>query len=389
MDILFHKPLQKEVDLLVIAGEHSGDEHAARMVGELKARNPDLHVCAIGGPLIERAGAQLLFDLTRSSVVGLVEVLRNYSFFKKLFTETLSWIWKYRPRVVCFVDYPGFNLRVARQLYKDGLARKGGGDVTLCYYISPQIWAWKAKRRFEMAKWLDSLAVIFPFEVDCYKDTDLDVQFVGHPFMEEGFENPLRYEAGGDILLLPGSRKAAVKRILPAMLDAFKLYLRKYPEARAVVMYPSEDILKIEERIVGRFKTLGERIKFLSADEGVGGGAVLGSSGTMSLKCALAGIPGGIVYKAHPLTYFIGKILVDIDRLGMANILLDKFVYPEYIQDNARADVLSYELDEAIHNPERRRLMEEAAGELRDVLSQRYGQSPSVWMERMIQKSTW
>src|SRR3954470_3449247 len=132
------------VDVLIIAGEHSGDEHAARMVRELRAKQPGLTVAALGGPELASAGAQLLYDMTASSVVGLVEVLKNYSFFKALFAETLRWIETHRPRVVCLVDYPGFNLRLAAALRERGWSGKGGGKIRTVYYISPQIWAWKA-----------------------------------------------------------------------------------------------------------------------------------------------------------------------------------------------------------------------------------------------------
>lgn len=120
-------PAAGRVDLLVIAGEHSGDQHAAMMVRELRAKRPDFFVAALGGPELAKAGAQLLHDLTASSVVGLVEVLRNISFFRALFDETLCWIEKYRPRAVCFVDYPGLNLRLAKALRERGLSVKGGG----------------------------------------------------------------------------------------------------------------------------------------------------------------------------------------------------------------------------------------------------------------------
>ena len=122
-------PLGGRVDLLVVAGEHSGDEHAAQMVRELRAAQPGLAVVALGGPQLAAAGAQLLHDLTTSSVVGLVEVLRNYSFFKSLLTETLRWIAEHRPRAVCFVDYPGLNLRLAAALRERGLSVKGGGKI--------------------------------------------------------------------------------------------------------------------------------------------------------------------------------------------------------------------------------------------------------------------
>src|SRR5436190_4791533 len=215
-------PAAGRVDLLVVAGEHSGDEHAARMVRELRTRQPGLIVAALGGPQLAAAGAQLLHDLTASSVVGLVEVLKNYSFFKALLVETLRWIAEHRPRVVCFVDYPGLNLRLAAALRERGLSLKGGGKIQTLFYISPQIWAWKAKRRFSMARDLDAMAVIFPFEPKYYSDTSLPVEFVGHPFVAADHVSPVRYDPEGPVLLLPGSRRQAVRRIFPALLAGFR-----------------------------------------------------------------------------------------------------------------------------------------------------------------------
>ncbi len=226
------------VDLLVIAGEHSGDEHAGRLVRGLLAREPGLAVAALGGPALAAAGAQLLHDLTQSSVVGFVEVLKNLSFFRALHAEILRWIGEHAPRAVCFVDYPGLNLRLAADLRARGLSVKGGGAIKTLYYISPQIWAWKAGRRFAMARDLDAMAVIFPFEVKCYADTALPVEFVGHPFVGADYVPPVSYDPAGPVLLLPGSRKQAVARIFPALLAG----CRAFGERPAIALYPSAEI---------------------------------------------------------------------------------------------------------------------------------------------------
>ena len=236
-------PVGGPVDVLIIAGEHSGDEHAARLVREFCAEQPGAKVAALGGPELAAAGAQLLYDLTASSVVGIVEVLKNYSFFKALMEDVLRWIGEHRPRAVLFVDYPGMNLRLAAALRERGLSVKGGGTIKTLFYISPQIWAWKAKRRFTMARDLDALAVIFPFEVACYADTTLPVDFVGHPFLAADYVPPVRYDPSGPILLLPGSRKQAVGRIFPMLLAGYAEFLRGGGDRDAVAVYPSEEIV--------------------------------------------------------------------------------------------------------------------------------------------------
>jgi lipid-A-disaccharide synthase len=379
---MFPPPTEGRVDLLIIAGEHSGDEHASRMVRDLQRNHPALVIAALGGPQLAAAGAQLLHDMTASSVVGLVEVLKNYSFFKALFAETLRWIAAYRPRAVCFTDYPGFNLRVAAALRERGLSRKGGGSIATLYYISPQIWAWKARRRFTMARDLDAMAVIFPFEPACYRDTRLPVEFVGHPFVAPDYRAPVRLEAGGPVLLLPGSRTQAVARIFPVLLAGF----RAFGQRDAVVLYPSADILEVL-----RAMSPPPNVQLLQVGEGtaqrepIAASAVLTSSGTMSMHCALAAIPGAIAYRANPMTYLLGRMLVNVEYLGIANLLLGEPMYPEYLQDAATPEALAKELRAAVEDPGRRDRTATQAARLRSLLTVPATGTAAEWIARQLQ----
>lgn len=373
-------PAAGRVDVLFVAGEHSGDEHAARIVEELRRTRPELAIAALGGPALGAAGAQVLHDMTASSVVGLVEVLKNYGFFKALFEATLRWIETHRPSVVCFVDYPGFNLRLATELRKRGLTTKGGGDVWAVFYISPQIWAWKPKRRFTMARDLDALAVIFPFEVASYADTALPVTFVGHPFVQADYVPPVRYDAGGPVLLLPGSRKQAVARIFPVQLRAFAVL----GEREAVVLYPSEEIRRV---LAAAGPPANVRLVRLDEHGARGAAAVLTSSGTMSMHCALAGIPGAVVYRANPLTYLIGRWLVKVPYLGIANLLLGEAMYPEFIQGAARAEVLAAELRACLHDPARRARTAAQAERLRAELAGNERVSAAEWLTGFLRRA--
>lgn len=383
MNVILPAPKNRP-DLLILAGEHSGDEHAAGLLKELLLLRPELSVCALGGKKLQAAGAELLWDMTESSVVGFFEVLKNYPFFKKLFKAILEWVKTYQPKTICFVDYPGFNLRFAKKLFEEGLSHKGGGTIKLCYYIGPQIWAWKPKRRFAMSKWLDSLGVIFPFEVDCYKDTDLDVHFVGHPFLSPEYVSPVNFDEKGPILLLPGSRKVAVGRIFPIMLEAFELFLKKFPNERALVVYPTEKIKIVLENCLIAKGNLKDKVEIRDTANPVSGKAVLGSSGTMSLACALAGIPGAILYKANTLTYIIGRMIVDIDKLGMANILLGTKVYPEYIQHAAKAQILCEELIDCVSHKKCREEILVHAQKLRNLLKNRKDLNNAKWLSFWI-----
>ena len=375
-------PTGGRVDVLIVAGEHSGDEHAARMVRELRMKHPSIVIAALGGPELAAAGAQLLYDLTASSVVGIVEVLKNYPFFKKLFAEIVRWIEEHRPRAICFVDYPGLNLRLATALRERGLSIKGGGTIKTLYYISPQIWAWKAGRRFAMARNLDAMAVIFPFEVKCYADTTLPVEFVSHPFVAPDYAAPVRYDPAGPILLLPGSRKQAVARIFPVLLNGFRLL----GEREGVVLYPSDDILHVLRAAnpspnVRLVRIVEDRN---SARQPVVASAVLTSSGTMSMHCALAAIPGAIVYRANPLTYMLGRMLVNVKYLGIANLLLNEPMYPEYIQHAATPSALAADLREAVHDLNRRKRTIEQAARIHMLLSHTGAGSAADWLSRHL-----
>lgn len=380
----FPAPIHGAVDLLIIAGEHSGDEHAALIVAELKAKHPELKVACLGGVHLQAAGAQLLYDLTAVSIVGFVEVLKHYNFFKALFNRTLEWIERYPPKQICFVDYPGFNLRLAEQLQQRNLSKKGGGDIELSYYIGPQVWAWKAKRRFKMAKLLDRLGVIFPFEVDCYKDTDLPVQFVGHPFVQPGYELPFVYDASAPILLLPGSRTTPVSRIFPVLLDAFAKALKTNGELRAQVIYPSQQILEQLEGILEAYPELQGKIIFkANGEKGIPASAVLMSSGTMSLAVAMSGIPGAIAYRLHPMSYWMGRFLVKVPYIGIANLLLKRALHKEYIQGEASPKRLAQEILEA-HSPEAVQAAAVSAAELRDLLQPDSKASASEWLKLKV-----
>ncbi len=377
------------VDLLILAGEHSGDEHAARVLRELLGKRPDLHVCALGGRELAGTSGQFLHDLTATSVVGFVEVLKNYGYFRALFAATLAWIEKYQPSAVCFVDYPGFNMRLSAELRKRGLSRKGGGKIQTLYYISPQIWAWKPRRRFTMAQDLDGIGLIFPFELACYADTGLPAEFVGHPFLSADHDASIEYAGDAPVLLLPGSRVQTVERILPLLLAGFALYRDKHPLANAVVVYPSTAVLAVVQRVLARWQQLALAIH-LQANFGNSAAictkvsAVLTSSGTMSLHCALAGIPGAVVYKTDTLTYWLGRLLARVEFIGMANLLLKEPLYPEFIQGAATPEALAAELGSCLHDPLRLEHTRMLAGKLHGLLAQPAQSTAADWLARYL-----
>jgi len=383
-------PSRGRVDLLIVAGEHSGDEHASRMLRGLLHGQPNLSVCALGGPKLAAAGAQLLYDLTAQSSIGF-EVLKKISFYRALIAEVVRWVGEHRPRAVCFVDSSGLNLRIAKGLFERGFSAKAGGPTKTLYYISPQIWASRAGRRFKMAAHLDALAAIFPFEPDRYADTSLPVTFVGHPFVAPDYAPPVRFDANGPVMLLPGSRRQAVGRIFPVFLAA---YAKTHAEIRrrAVVLYPSDGIRAELERVLAQdeFADVRGGVELRHVGEGgpdtaaIGASAVLTSSGTMSMHCALAGIPGAVAYRTDGLTYFLGRFLVKVPYLGIANLLLNEPMYPEFIQHAATPEVLAAELRSCVNDPKRRERTAADAQRLHAMLAHTGGQSASEWLARQL-----
>lgn len=332
-------PPNGEVDLLIIAGEHSGDELSAHFVKNLLAENPDLKVAALGGDKLKESGAQLVFNMLDHTVIGLVDVIKNYPFIRRLFHETLDWIEKYQPKHICFVDYPGFNLRLANDLKKKQLSQKGGGKIGLHYYVSPQIWAWKSKRRFKMAKVLDSLAVLLPFEKQCYEDTDLPVTYVGHPFAEKDYPLPVEYDPSGSILLLPGSRIKSIEVIAPIIFDSFQRISAKDDSLLGTILYPSRQVKEFLEAILESYPALNNKITLVKNDSTKlkVKGAIM-SSGTISLSMALASVPGVIIYSFSKLNYWLVKRLIKVRFIGLANLILDQNIYPELLQKEANAE---------------------------------------------------
>jgi lipid-A-disaccharide synthase len=367
-------PASGSVDLLIVAAEHSGDEHAARMVRGLLAARPELNVCALGGARLAGAGAQLLRDLTAGSAMGFA-VLGKLSYYRSLIADIVRWVGTHRPRAVCFVDSSGLNLRIARGLFDQGYSAKGGGPTKALYFISPQIWASRAGRRFEMAKHLDGLASIFPFERAVYADTNLPVEFVGHPFVAPDYAAPVTHDPAGPVLLLPGSRRQVVSRLFPVLLEAHRLSGTERP---AVVLYPSEEILATLQAA-----NPSANVR-LQPTHGVGGpvaaSAVLTASGTMSMHCALAGIPGALAYKTDALTYFLGRMLVKVEFIGIANLLLKEPMYPEYIQGASTPAALAEELRQSLNDPARQERTRLHAAKLRALLSKPTSGSVVEWM---------
>jgi lipid-A-disaccharide synthase len=331
--------------LFVVAGETSGDAHAARLVEELSYLDPDVRISGLGGPRLRALSSSVEDWIDEAAVIGLWDVLRRYGWFRRKFNAALSRVDDEKPDAVLLVDYPGFNLRLAQALQ---LLRP---PLKIIYYISPQVWAWNRGRIPRMARWLDRMLCIFPFEKDLYERSGLPTDFVGHPLAEE--LQPVAADARDPDLfaLLPGSRSREVRKIFPAMLAAANEILRVRPGTRFAAAAMNEENRAAMETMAadaGVPVEVGLRNARTLMETAAAG---LVASGTATLEATLLGLPYALVYKVAWITYFPARILIKVPYLGMANILAGRPVVKEFIQSDAEPSAMAAESLRLLDDP--------------------------------------
>ena len=321
--------------ILISAGEASGDIHAAAVTAAIKKIDSSAEVFGMGGDALRNAGGEVLFDIKDHGVMGFVEVLKKLPDLFKLRDDFEKVMDERKPDCLITVDYPGFNMKLAKLAHDKG--------IPVVSYIAPSAWAWHKSRAKKVAKIVDKVACIFPFEYDVYKEAGAPVEFVGHPLVDivkpkmsqaEAMAFAGKEEGKKLILLMPGSRLMEIEKMLPTLLEAAKLIKKQLPEVRFVM--PRAGTIPIgllEEKI----KASGLEVKitegnnydlFSVAD------LALATSGTVTLEAALCGLGSVIVYKTNPVTYFIAKLVVNIPHIGLPNIVAAKSVLPELIQND-------------------------------------------------------
>jgi lipid-A-disaccharide synthase len=327
--------------LLVVAGEVSGDMHAAKAIAAFKHRRPDIPVWGIGGDLLAAEGVELVQHTRDMAVLGLVEVLKRYGFFRRVFRDLLRQVDARKPGVALLIDYPGFNLRLAAELKKRG--------IRVVYYVCPQVWAWHRSRIPKMARLIDRLLVIFPFEVDVFSGTGLDVEFVGHPLIEEaaavlaGPQVELPWPGSLRVALLPGSRRQEIERILPPLLEASVRLENQRPDAGFILAAASPETESLARSILARSVEKPRRLTMVTGKTRHilrQARAAWVASGTATLETALMECPMVVVYKTAWMTYEVGKRVVRVPHLGMVNLLAGKELCPELLQENVTAENL-------------------------------------------------
>lgn len=328
--------------ILISAGEASGDLYAGAVTRGIKQLNPEAEVFGMGGDCLREAGGEVLFDIKDHSLMGFVEVLKKLPDVWKLRNAFIDLMEKRKPDVLLTIDYPGFNMRLAK------LAKERG--INVVYFIAPQVWAWRPGRAADVAKVTDKIACIFPFECDFYKSYGADIEFIGHPLVDTVKPSLSRKEAeelAGKrtghplILLMPGSREMEIQRLLPVMLDAVKILKQKRPELdfaipRAATI--AKEILEDSVRQAGLNIRLieGHNYDVMSVAD-----LAIVTSGTVTLEAAMCGLGCEILYKSSPVSFWIAKRVVKIPNIGLPNIVAGRQIEPELLQDDCTPENIS------------------------------------------------
>jgi lipid-A-disaccharide synthase len=335
--------------IYLVAGEASADNHGAALMESLRKLDRDLQFLGRGGPRMKAiAGAQFLDWIDDAAVVGLWEVIKRYGYFRQKFRETLSEIAQTKPDVVVLIDYPGFNLRLARALHRQA------GRPKIIYYISPQVWAWNRGRIKQMARWLDLMLCIFPFEVDLYNQSGLRTIFVGHPMIDNLRAHKIDIKRDRHLIgLFPGSRSREVLKNFPVMLDAVRELFHENQLLRFEVAAASESLVAdIWEMLTdarmreGLFRVVTDETA--AAMQRASAGIV--ASGSATLEAAYFRLPFVLVYKVSWLTYLAARFVVKVKYLGMPNVLANDEVVPEFIQHQAKPRAIARAVLELMGN---------------------------------------
>lgn len=352
--------------IMIISGESSGELYGALLAKALKIKWPDVHIIGIGGQRMSEAGVELVSHI--SDAFGIIEAVASLRKLKTAFNNAIEALRKFRPEVLVLIDYPDFNLKVAKKAKALG--------IKVLYYVSPQVWAWRKGRVPKIASLVNRMAVLLPFEEKIYKDAGLTCDFVGHPILEEiqgvlakgnkaEFKSALGLDPDKPLLsLLPGSRPHELNKLLPLMIEVVRQF-RNDPEILkgkreyqfCMPLAPNTD----EQKYHSFIKTLkkegvaikkGESVKVLAASD-----MAVVASGTATLQTAFLEVPMVVVYKMSPLEFQIGKRIINVKHISLANILAGKEVVVELLQERANPVETIKELKKIIFDPEYREHM--------------------------------
>lgn len=355
----------------VISGETSGDNHAARVISELKKRDSTAHFRGMGGDQSEAAGQELLIHQKEMAIMGLVEILSSLKKIARNLKKVKRDIAEWNPDIVLLVDYPGFNFKIAKYVH--------GLHIPVHYYISPKVWAWKENRINGIKSYVDELYTILPFETEYFTKRNINAKYVGNPSKEtvdEYLEVNDLHKGSKQIALLPGSRKQEISTSLPIMLDAMK----QFPDYTLLVAQaPGFDD--------GYYHAFDPNLKLIKNDMYsllAQSDAALVTSGTATLETALMYVPQVVCYRMNELSYRIGKMIVKLDYISLVNLILDKPCVTELIQGDFNAERVTRELNALLYDDATKTRIKEQYTELHARIGTSH---PSVEVAKYIWQS--
>jgi lipid-A-disaccharide synthase len=358
-----------EVHVMFLAGEASGDAHAAEVITQLKLAQPDIRISGMGSQEMKNAGVDVFFDSSIIAVTGLLEVLRHWGDIKHAMNVVKRALDETRPDLLVLVDYPEFNLKMARH------ARELG--IKVLFYISPQVWAWRPKRIHKIGSLIDHMAVIFKFEQQYYEDAGIPVSFVGHPLVDKVRTDidalAVRVQMGIPpaakvVGLFPGSRHNEITRLLPLMFATARQMQIQDPTLKfllpvATSQYFDDISRQCNDSGIDITVSQGGIYDVISCCD-----VIASCSGTVTLEIALLNVPMCILYKISWFSYSIMSRLLTIPYIGLANIVAGKAVVREFLQHDASPDTVSRELFELMENQEYRQQVKTGLKQVRENL---------------------
>ncbi|MGO9138834.1 MAG: lipid-A-disaccharide synthase [Syntrophales bacterium] len=351
--------------VMIVAGEASGDLHGGNLVQAMHKIDPEIRFYGVGGRNLKEAGVELIADAGDMAVVGLTEVVSKLGMILKVMAQLKASLKKDKPDLVILIDYPDFNLPIAKAAKKCG--------IKVFYYISPQVWAWRRGRIGKIKKVVDKMAVILPFEADLYREAGVDATFVGHPLLDvvrtkyPHAEALRRFNLREDVTtvgILPGSRKSEVTRLLPVMLGAAAIIEKKIRPVQFIMPLAATLDIAFVSQIIARHSVSVRLIPNEVYDVIGCADIAMVASGTATLETALMETPMVIIYKVSAPSYYVGKMVIDVDHIGLANIIAGKTVVPELIQFEASPEKIATEVMDILATQER---MEGIKGELEKI----------------------
>jgi lipid-A-disaccharide synthase len=351
--------------ILIVAGEPSGDLHASNLVRDLKKINPAVEFFGLGGVKSKDAGVDVIFDIAHLALVGLIDVIKNIFTVGNVFKEVLAKVDSKKTDLAILVDYPGFNLRLAKELKKR--------NIPVIYYISPQIWAWGRDRIKIIQKCVTKMVVFFKFEEELYKTYNVDAAFVGHPLIETVkpkydksyiFRKLGLQENRTTIAILPGSRKSEISHLLETLVGASKLINEKLGNVQFILSkHPSLPLALYEKAIeCSGLKIVlaeGDTYDIVAASD-----FAIVASGTATLETSILGTPYVLVYRSDLVTYIAYNIVVDIKHIGIANIIAGRTIVPELLQYNMTPEKVSASVIDILTHEDKKSKM---LSDLKDV----------------------